>query len=121
MTGEPLEIEKPVHGPPAVNQNPEPSIVGKAKVGIPMRFAYEGEVIRLKQKDFDRWSEAFPLLDLRAELTARDAWLASQPDHKNWFVSTSQHLANRNQKLKQEAKRSREDEVYPPEIYRGLL
>ena len=67
-------------------------------------YAFSGTVIRLNQKDFDTWEASFPHIDLRAELVARDAWLASDEaspdDRKRWFHSTPQHFANRNQKAK---------------------
>lgn len=67
-------------------------------------YAFEGKVVKLTQRDFDRWKRAYSALDLNAELIARDAYLASDKasdtDRKNWFPSTAQHLANRNQKAK---------------------
>lgn len=80
---------------------------GKGKEGradARIDFAFTGTVIRLNIKDFEKWRVAFPNLDLLAELTARDAWLASDAatdvDRKSWFHSTAQHLANRNQRAK---------------------
>lgn len=68
------------------------------------RYAFDGKVVRLTRKSFDDWVKAYPNLDLRGELTARDAYLASDKasdaDRKNWFMSTSQHLANRNMTAK---------------------
>lgn len=67
-------------------------------------YAFEGKIIKLRRKALDDWVKAFPNLDLIAELTARDAWLASDGatdgDRKRWFVSTSQHFANRNMTAK---------------------
>lgn len=63
-------------------------------------YAFDGKIVKLRRKSFDEWVKAYPNLDLIGELTARDAWLASDratdDDRKRWFVSTSQHLANRN-------------------------
>ena len=63
------------------------------------KYAFEGEILRLSAEHFQKWVEAYPSLDLRGELTARDAWLASEratdDDRKNWFISTSKYLANR--------------------------
>jgi uncharacterized protein YdaU (DUF1376 family) len=67
-------------------------------------YAFNGGVIKLRRKSFDDWVKAYPNLDLLAELTARDAWLSSgsatHDDRRRWFVSTSQHLANRNRDAK---------------------
>lgn len=86
-------------------------------------YAFAGSVVRLKRKDFENWERAYSHLDLRAELTARDVWLASDQataeDRKKWFISTSKYLANRNAEAKAKQK-SNLDDIYPPEIYRGL-
>ena len=60
--------------------------------------SFEGTVVRLNSRDFAKWVKAFPKLDLFGELTARDAWLTKAPpgDRENWFISTSNYLANRN-------------------------
>lgn len=67
-------------------------------------YVFAGEVVRLTDKDFDRWRQAYPALDLRAELTSRDAWLAGQtPDvRKKWFQSTATWLANQNARRRDE-------------------
>ncbi len=71
------------------------------------KYAFEGDVIRLTEKHFLDWTTAFPNLDLRGELIARDAWLASpratDDDRKNWFISTSKYLANKNSESKAKA------------------
>ena len=67
-------------------------------------YAFEGKVVKLRRKSLSDWVKAFPNLDLIGELTARDAWLASDratdADRARWFQSTSQHLANRNMTAK---------------------
>lgn len=68
------------------------------------KYAFEGKIIKLNHKHFGDWSKAYSHLDLLGELIARDAWLASDratdADRKNWFISTSKYLANRNQEAK---------------------
>lgn len=66
--------------------------------GLARKYAFEGQVIKLNQKNLDGWKKAYPYLSLDGELTARDAWLsgATEADRKNWFISTSKYLANRN-------------------------
>lgn len=59
-------------------------------------YAFEGVVIKLTHRDYDRWKAGFPDVDLPPYLTARDAWLSEQTpaDRKNWFVSTATDLRN---------------------------
>jgi hypothetical protein len=63
-------------------------------------YEFEGEIVKLTRKSFSDWTKGFPNIDLRGELTARDAWLSSDratsEDKRNWFISTSKYLANRN-------------------------
>lgn len=67
-------------------------------------YEFEGGIIRLSKKHFSEWTKAYPSIDLLAELTARDVWLGSEratdSDRKNWFISTSKYLANRNLEAK---------------------
>lgn len=62
-------------------------------------YAFAGRVVRLNFADYRRWQNAYPDLDLRAQLTARDDWLTGQPekDRSRWFQSTSSWLAKRQQ------------------------
>lgn len=62
-------------------------------------YAFEGKIIKLKQKDFDAWKLAYPDLNLRAELLQRDAWLQAQPpeEQKKWYITTSQYFIKRNE------------------------
>jgi hypothetical protein len=77
---------------------------GRAVARAVQVYAFSGTVIRLTPKDFKSWEVAYPNINLMAELTARDAWLASDEatndDRKRWFHSTAQHLANRDMKAK---------------------
>lgn len=71
------------------------------KEDIDSGFAFSGRVIRLSKKDFDAWERAYRNVDLPAALQARDDWLANEaPDatRKNWFMPTSNYLANLNRK-----------------------
>lgn len=64
------------------------------------KYTFEGEVIKLTQKDYDRWKLAYPDLNLYAELLVRDKYLAGlEPNDKarqNWFMSTAQYFVSRN-------------------------
>jgi hypothetical protein len=66
------------------------------------QYAFEGKIIKLKQKDFDAWKLAYPDLNLRAELLQRDIWLQAQPpeEQKKWFLSTSQFFIKQNERRK---------------------
>lgn len=63
-------------------------------------FVFSGSIIKLTAENFSKWQSAYTALNLKSELVARDDWLAGRdPDdsaRKNWFVSTSKYLANRN-------------------------
>ena len=80
-------------------------------------YAFAGRVIRLKECDFTRWSEAFQAIpDLRALLQSRDDWLAtevSEKDQRHWFTSTSNYLANQNTRFLAEQAASQADEYDP--------
>lgn len=82
------------------------------------KYAFEGVIIKLSKRHFADWVRAFEHLDLRAELVARDAWLASDratdADKKSWFISTSKYLANRNMEAKNKVTALR------PEPQRGI-
>lgn len=70
-------------------------------------YAFEGEVIKLNQKDYDSWKERFNLLDFDYELEKRDIWLKEQQNTKNWFISTAQYFL----KLQNEKEKAREKEI----------
>ena len=74
------------------------SSVGIFSADAPKKYAFEGKVIRLNQKDFDSWQRAYPDLNLYAECLQRDAYLAKQPpdEQKNWFVSTGAYFIKQN-------------------------
>jgi hypothetical protein len=78
----------------------------ESPAGLPTKYVFDGAVVKLKQKNFDEWTRAYPDLNLQGELLARDAWLANAPegDRKNWFISTSKYLANRNMEARAKSK-----------------
>ena len=47
--------------------------------GLPKRFRFEGKVIKISEKDFDKWKKEFDRLDLESELYRLDCWIL-----KNW-------------------------------------
>lgn len=68
------------------------------------KYAFAGEVIRLKQKDFDDWQRAYPDLNIYAECVVRDSWLREQPEseRKKWFMSTAAYFAKQNERRKRQ-------------------
>jgi hypothetical protein len=73
---------------------------GRAKNGAE-RYAFEGAVIKLLGRDFKRWLDAYPDIDLRAELTALDDHYRTNllpSEQKKWFSRCSQALANRQER-----------------------
>lgn len=81
-----------------VSHETSPSEPLESPKRLPRKYAFEGTVIRLTEADYRDWENAFKRLDLRAELVARDAWLATAGgrDRERWFISTPKYLANRN-------------------------
>lgn len=54
----------------------------------PSKYAFDGEVIRLSAKDFDKWRSVYSAIpDMTAELTAMDDWIRGEPEEsrKRWF------------------------------------
>lgn len=63
------------------------------------RYAFEGEVIRLNQKDFTEWQSLYSNIDLEHELRRLDIeFRADKP--KNWFITASQKLNYQNKNTK---------------------
>ena len=75
-------------------------------------YRFNGNTIKLKDKDFDRWQKAFKNIpNLEAVLQSRDDWLTYDAEIKTqqrWFLSTSAYLAKLDAK---EAKENRTDSV----------
>jgi hypothetical protein len=127
-TSAPAEISQSEHGghrsagnatayPPAMqgtgtgtgtedSSNQDRTITRSASRGA--GYAFEGAVIRLNQRDFDKWTGTFSAIpDLAAELTSLDAWLSEQPadQQKRWFHVTAGALAKKHQARLEERKR----------------
>lgn len=63
------------------------------------RYAFEGEVIRLNQRDFTEWQNLYSNIDLEHELRRLDIeFRADKP--KNWFITASQKLNYQNKNSK---------------------
>jgi hypothetical protein len=74
-----------------------PACASGLSVSTNGRYAFESGVIRLTQKDFDRWKAAFNNLNLAAELESCATWAGQQT---NWFQAVSALLGKRNREAK---------------------
>lgn len=72
-------------------------------------YAFFASTIKLTDRDFSRWVSAFPLLDIRAELTALDDFY-TENGIADWFVRCSAALAKKNREA---AERSKAQGVAP--------
>ena len=60
-------------------------------------YFFDSGVIRLSKEDFEKWREAYPNLDLKAELFALTQWANDQGN--KWFFAVSGALAKRNREM----------------------
>jgi|TARA_R100001244_G_scaffold13417_3_gene15178 hypothetical protein len=72
------------------------------------RYAFEGKVVRLVQRDYDRWLKTFKNIpNLDAVLMSRDVWLSQEADdsaRKTWFISTVNYLVKVDARFAEENK-----------------
>lgn len=78
-----LETEKPITAPAA----PSPDGEG---------YAWSGRVIRLSRRDYDRWRESYPNVEIDAELQAADDYYADKAPKNGWFFAVSNWLKRAN-------------------------
>lgn len=96
------------------------SAVAPAETAAPKdEYVFEGEVIKLKQRNFDDWQRAYPHLNIYAECVVRDSWLKEQAEteRKRWFMSTAAYFAKQNEKRKKQ----HEEEQQPDCAYGDYL
>lgn len=82
------------------NNTPLTPQEGEGEEKVPAKvYAFEGEFVKLNEKDFNRWKKSFPNVELEGFLTSYDAWLKTQPEkvQKDWFMRCSGYLAKKNQ------------------------
>ena len=104
--------ETEINIPPSENKF---SSVGIFSAPAAKKYAFEGKVIKLTQKDFDNWQKAYPDLNLYAECLQRDNYLAEQPpdEQKRWFLSTSAFFIKQNERRKtQNANNEQEEQIF---------
>jgi uncharacterized protein YdaU (DUF1376 family) len=80
----------------ASSQSPSQSKKDSADAGS-SRYAFESGVIKLNQRDFDRWKASFSHLDVPAELVAMAPWVEKQTG--NWWNIVPNALAKRNREV----------------------
>lgn len=89
---EPIDLSPAVAGPIPTDDPPSKPAAS--------RYRWSGKIIRLTERDFDRWAEIFSYLDLPPELESLDAWLgspdATEAHRKGWFHVVAGALKNRN-------------------------
>ena len=76
-------------------------------------YVFEAAPIRLTKKDFERWEQSFPDINLRAELLSLQQWAGKQ---ENWFFACQGALAKRNRDCKLAA----EKETRKPYKWNGI-
>ncbi|QBY41933.1 helix-turn-helix domain-containing protein [Arsenophonus nasoniae] len=86
-----LSVEPNIESKDLNTQNP----IEKNTIKI-SRYAFEGEVIRLNQKDFEQWASIFSDIDLLQELKRFD-FEFSKEKPKNWFSALSAKLNYQNE------------------------
>lgn len=73
-------------------------------------YYFEDGPIRLNKADFEKWRDAFPNIDLKAELIGLSAWAATQA---NWFHAVKGALAKRNREHKPQPDKPKTDILNP--------
>ena len=88
-------------------QEEQPEEVIEATVHqMASRYAFEGNVIKLNQKDLDTWKALFRNVDLVAELMRIDIEFTHERP-KNWFITLSAKLNYQNKQVKPIGKSSK--------------
>jgi biotin operon repressor len=77
------------------------------------QYSFKGEVIKLRQKDYDNWKKLFPHIDLDTQLQRLDSeFQAEKP--KKWFITASQKLNYQNNQQANRYKRCVGDRIVQP-------
>lgn len=80
------------------------------------KYVFEEGIIRLNQKDFDKWTEAFSNLELRSELMGLSQWAAQQD---NWYHAVLGALTKRNRKAVEAKSAPKVFDYYDPKTGYG--
>jgi hypothetical protein len=90
---------------------------GKKAPDAGSRYAFAGQVIRLDQRDLDRWRTTFHAIpDITGELTSIDAWLCGKgkANKANWFHVVARLLNTKHQEALASKARIAADPDYMP-------
>lgn len=70
------------------------------------KYKINYSVIKLTEKDFNNWQEAYPYLNIRAECMVRNDWLEKQSEEvkKKWFITTAKYFVQQNELRKKQQK-----------------
>lgn len=94
----PSETPSPRDQRPETRKNITPSVSPPTDEKLPKEedYFWDGKIIKLNRRDFDRWLEMSGLPDkyaLDKVLDDRDEWLAENPERAaRWFVTTAKYL-----------------------------
>jgi len=83
--------------PPQTESQPRATATAEPPSGGGRDFGFEGTIIRLSQRDFDRWKAKFHHFDLAAELEAFDAKLVDEGFEGKWFARVAGWLNAKHQ------------------------
>lgn len=100
-----IRLESPPYIPPKDGVDDEeffkqdiiPVIHPQDEVSIHGKYSFEGNVIKLRDKDFNAWKKSYPNINLVAELDKIDDWLHAHGIEKNWFFRVSNMLKRKNE------------------------
>ncbi len=104
-TGKGNREETGKENPPTTEANLAPPAQPSKPPPARKKYAFEGTVIRLTVDDFETWASTYHgIPDIKAELTAIDAWCATNwPDgskqRKGWFHRVSNMLNRKHQEV----------------------
>ena len=77
-------------------------------------YAFDGETVRLTQRDFDRWCKSYGVTPdwLTAELQSIDDWYRDKPGEvrKKWFFQTSAMIKKSSQTVQRQTAYERDQE-----------
>ena len=76
--------------------------------GLPKRYRFEGSVIKINEKDYNKWKKLYQNIDLESELYSLDLFYQEEKENgkdvKNWFYRVPKVLQERNIKNKRQIK-----------------
>lgn len=75
---------------------------------LPNRFVFEGKIIKLDEKDYNKWKKEFPNIDLKEELYSLDLFYQEEKENgknvKGWIFRVPKVLQKKNIQNKRQIK-----------------